>query len=95
MVLRTRFRGYLTFFLHNIYFQRLLWARLTLKPSKSQLIEPLGMLVGRHTASGNEESGKEETGQAVGKAVVSVMRVNNKKRGKVDSFPVPKCEKDM
>ena len=37
-------------FLHDIYFPRIHWARLTLKPSKSQFfvsnIEPLGMIVG-------------------------------------------------
>ena len=69
-------------FLHDIYFPRIHWARLTLKPSKSQFfvsnIEPLGMIVG-----------------LVGNDVVYGIRANDKKRGKIEAFLIPKCEKEI
>lgn len=44
-------------------------------------IEPLGMLVGRHLT---------EQGQ-----VIHGMRANDKKRGKIGAFPVPKCGEEV
>lgn len=71
-------------FLHQTYFPRIRWARLTLKPSKSKFfvssIEPLGMLVGRHQ---------------VGTDVRYGLRANDAKRGKIEGFPVPRCGKDI
>ena len=71
-------------FLHNIYFPRIHWARLTLKPSKSQFfvptIEPLGMLVGRHRTAQGVKYG---------------LRASDTKRGKLESFPSPQSAKDV
>ena len=73
-------------FLHDIYFPQIHWARLTLKPSKSQFfvpsIEPLGMTVGRHPSPD-------------GKGVLYGMRANDKKRGKIEAFPTHKNEKEV
>ena len=71
-------------FLHNDYFPRISWAKLTLKPSKSKFfvdhIEPLGMLVGKHQS---------------GTIVQYGLRANDKKRGKIEAYPVPRCEQEV
>ena len=66
-------------FLHHFYFPRLVWARLTLKLSKSKFfvpsIEPLGMLVGLHL--------DPELHAKYG------LRASDAKWGKIEGFPTP------
>ena len=71
-------------FLHCTYFPRVHWARLTLKPAKSQFfvasIDPLGMTVGMHKR---------------GEEVTYGLKANDAKRGKIEAYPVPQNEKDL
>lgn len=72
-------------FLHDIYFPRIHWARLTLKPSKSRFfvptIEPLGMTVGRHQISEQEFR--------------YGLKASDAKRGKIEGFPTPQNEQQI
>ena len=71
-------------FLHMVYFPRIHWARLTLKPSKSHFfvptIEPLGMLVGMHWTTQGVKYG---------------LRASDSKRGKLDAYPSPQSAKEL
>lgn len=72
-------------FLHDIYFPRIHWAKLTLKPSKSRFfvptIGPLGMTVGKHrTSDGGVQYG---------------LKASDAKRGKIEAFPRPRNEQEV
>ena len=71
-------------FLHEVYFPRISWARLTLKPSKSRFfvpnIEPLGMMVGQHQQ---------------GEMLLYGLKANDAKRNKIERFPVPQCGEEV
>ena len=66
-------------FLHEKYFPQVVWAKMTLNPSKSEFfmnrIEPLGMLVGSHRTNDG--------------VVVYGLMAGDRKKDKIASYPPP------